>query len=284
MNSSVEPRQQRRQVAVLEGAAGVPLFERCVTGGRLTTAGGVLLRYASIALDEVDRAAELLHGAADDRSVVRLGVFASAGPALLPGVLDLMRSHAPSVDVITREGSTPSLAAGLRAGTLDVAVVGSQPPHAAPDDQDPPLELTVLAEGALLVAVPADSSIGTVGTVTPEELSEVEWVAGPYTAREPAFGTWPGLQSRPKVRHRAWDWLTKLTLVAGGHGVTTVPPYLAKSIPDTIRLVRVTGGEPVLRRASIARLPGPRSDAVSRLCACLHETAADPVTGNADRR
>jgi len=257
-----------RQIAALERAAGVALFERRAAGVRLTAAGRTMLQHASVALDQVDRAGQLVRGAAEtDRVVLRLGVFTSAGAALVPDTVELMRRRAPHVDVVTREGSTPSLAAGLRASTLDVAVIGSQPPYPPPDDEDPPFELTVLLEGELVVAVPADSAIGPDGQ------------ASPHTSREPAFGAWPALQQRPAVAHQARDWLTKLTLVARGCGVTTVPPYLAQLMPPGVRLVRVADSEPIRRRASIARLPGPPSDAVAQLCSCLRDTALDLPLG-----
>ena len=269
-----------RQVAALERAAGVPLFTRTAAGAWITPAGRTLVEHASAALDGVDRAARLARGDVDTARIpVRLGVFSSAGSALIPDTLDLMRQRAPHVDVVTREGSTPSLAAGLRAATLDVALLGSQPPYGAPDDHDPPLDLEILLEGELVVAVPANGALGIGGRVNLAELSAATWVSSPHTSREPAFGTWPALQRRPLVGHQARDWLTKLTLVARGFGVTTVPPYLAATVPDGVRLVRVVDGDPVRRRATIARLPGPVPAAVAQVCSCLRDAARDLPLG-----
>ena len=265
-----------RQVAALERAAGLRLFERTAAGARITPAGRTLAAHGSAALDEVDRAARVARGDVDTARVpVRLGVFSSAGSAIIPDTLDLMRERAPQVEVVTREGSTPSLAAGLRAATLDVAVLGSQPPYAAPDDEDPPLDLEVLLEGELLIAVPGTSPLGHDGGVSLNDLATAPWVSSPYTSREPTFGTWPALPRRPAIAHQARDWLTKLTLVARGYGITTVPPYLTALVPDSVRLVRVLDSEPVWRRASIARLPGPAPEAVRQLFACLRDAAAD---------
>lgn len=262
-----------RQVAALEKAAGAQLFVRRATGARVTPAGQTLLHHASTALDEVDRATRVLQGGADEGQVtVRLGFFASVGPALIPGVLSAMRARAPHVEVITREVSTPALVAGLRAATLDLAVLGLRPPYPAPDDEDPPLVLEVLLEGELLVAVPADSSIGRDGHTTAAELAAAIWVSSPRTARDPSFGVWPALQQRPLVRHEARDWLSKLTLVSHGFGVTTIPPYLTGLLPANVRAVQVDG-EPVKRRASIARLPEPCPVAVDELLSSLRSAA-----------
>lgn len=63
--------------------------------------------------------------------------------------------------------------------------------------------------------------------------------------------------------HSARDWLTKLHLVAAGHGVTTVPPFLAPVLPPGVMLLRVDGTPPEVRRLNVARLPGRPPAAVT---------------------
>jgi DNA-binding transcriptional LysR family regulator len=259
-----------RQVAALEQAARAQLFERTPNGARITAAGRALLSPAASALDEIDRAAQAL-SAPGRPGTVRVGVFTSAGAPLLVPALRLMRSRAPHVTVLTRDGSTPSLVRSLRASNIDVAVLGMQPPFPAVDDQEPALVLDTLVEGELLVAVPADSPIGGDGETTLAELEDTTWISSPHTAQEPGFGVWPALQKRPRVHYQSRDWLTKLHLVAGGLGVTTVPPYLIGLLPDGVRLVRVIDGPPVMRRAALARLPGRLPTGVSEFVSCLRE-------------
>jgi DNA-binding transcriptional LysR family regulator len=268
-----------RQMAVLEHAAGVELFERRVGGARLSVAGMIFLRHASAALDEVDRAERVLHEPDPSGSTVRLGVFTSLGAALVPDALALMRHRLPAVEVITREGSTPALTRSLRAATLDLAAITSRPPYSAPDDLNPPLELGVLLEGDLLVAVPARGDLGRDGSVTLAELQRATWISSPQTPSEPGLGVWPALPQRPTIGHQTRDWLSKLTLVAAGYGVTTLPSYLAGLMPDGVRLVRVSDGAPVSRRVLLARLPGTATDAVTELADCLTEAAGNlPLT------
>jgi DNA-binding transcriptional LysR family regulator len=260
-----------RQVAALEHAARAQLFERTPNGARITAAGRALLAPAASALDEIDRASQALGAPGPRPATVRVGVFTSAGAALLTPALLLMRTRTPHVTVLTREGATPSLVRSLRASTIDVAVLGMQPPYPAVDDQEPALELDTLVEGELAVAVPADSPIGGDGETTLAELEKAQWVASPHTAQEPGFGVWPALPSRPRVHHQARDWLTKLHLVASGLGVTTVPPYMVGLLPDGVRLVRVIDGPPVTRRAALARFPGRSRAGVSEFASCLRD-------------
>lgn len=254
-----------RQIAALERSTGVPLFTRSSTGVRLTGAGRTLLRHAATALDEIDRATRSIRTTDDEPAVVRVGFFPSAGAALVPMLVMGLRHESPGITITTREASTPSLLRGLRAATLDLAVIGSQPSHASPGDEAHAVVLETLIEGEVVVAVPFGSGIGADGTVTLAQLQECTWITSSSSSKEPGFGAWPALLNRPTITYQARDWLTKLTLVATGLGVTTVPPYLAALIPDGVRLVTVIDGPPVIRRASLARLSGPQSDPVRQV-------------------
>jgi DNA-binding transcriptional LysR family regulator len=220
-----------RQVAALERAAGVRLFDRSSKGVRITGAGRTLLRHASNALDEVDQAARTVHNTGAARAVVRVGLFPSAGAAFVPPLVASLRQDCPGITVTIREGSTPSLLRSVRASSLDLAVIGSQPSHAPLGDEARAVVLEALVEGEVVVAVPSRSSIGPDGTVTVAQLQECVWITSSSSSREPGFGAWPALLNRPAATYHARDWLTKLTLVAHGLGVTTVPPYLGASSP-----------------------------------------------------
>jgi len=144
-----------RAAASLERAAGAPLLERRHDGVRPTTAGHVVLRHAATVLDQIDAAARELAGLPAEAGTVRLGWFTSAGASLLPRALAALRRTHPGITVITREGSTPTLVRALRAGTVDLALLASAPPFRPPDAETPPLDLQVLAERGLCLAVPA---------------------------------------------------------------------------------------------------------------------------------
>ena len=258
-----------RQVSVLEREAGAVLFERRPGGARLTPAGLTLLRHARVVLAEIEAARRELSGARSTTRPVRLGVYISAGAALLPRTLTALRAGHPEIGVTSREGTTPALVRALRAGTLDLAVITSRPPHLAPDTELPVLEVDPLAELELLVAVAEPGPFAGQDSVTLAELADADWIASPSSGAEPLMGVWPGLAGRPRVAHTARDWLTKLRLVQAGCGMTTLPPDLATGLPDGVRAVRVDDGPTQLRRTAIARLPGPRSATVDAVVAAL---------------
>jgi DNA-binding transcriptional LysR family regulator len=220
-----------RQVASLERAAGAPLLERRHDGVRPTTAGHIVLRHAATVLDQIDAAARELAGLPAEAGTVRLGWFTSAGASLLPRALAALRRTHPAITVITREGSTPALVRALRAGTVDLALLASAPPFRPPDAETPPLDLQVLAERTLCLAVPATHPLARQNAADVADLRGQRWIASPSAADQTLMGVWPGLDERPEITHTARDWLTKLHLVAAGCGLTTVPASFAAIAP-----------------------------------------------------
>ncbi|MFB9836452.1 LysR family transcriptional regulator, partial [Actinoallomurus acaciae] len=247
-----------RQIASLERAAGTPLLERRHDGVRLTPAGHVVVRRAATVLDQVDATARELAGLPDEHGTVRLGWFASAGAGVVPRALAALRRTHPGITVITREGSTPALVRALRAGTLDLALVASAPPFRPLDTETPALELRVLAERSLRLAVPAAHPLARGDFVDVADLHGRRWIAG--SGDDQVMGVWPGLDERPEIAHTARDWLAKLHLVAAGCGITTVSASLAATVPDGVKILPVRGGPREQRRILLARLPRLRPE------------------------
>jgi DNA-binding transcriptional LysR family regulator len=262
-----------RQVAALEHATGAQLFDRHPGGVRLTAAGHALLRHAHVALDALDTAERELRGVTAERGRVRFGAFPAAAAVILPHALAALRRERPDVEVVTREGPTPALVRALRAGSLDVAIVSSRPPHRSPDTEDPPLHVEPLLESQLVLAVPEKGRFGGRDRVTAGEITGEPWIASPAHRDEPLLGVWPGLPGRPQIRHTAGDWLTKLHLVAAGAGITTVPATLASVLPAGVRLVAVDGVAEEVRRVSLVWMPGPVTASAHALIQALRDAA-----------
>lgn len=273
-----------RQAAALEREAGKPLFERHRTGVHLTPAGLTLLRHARVVLDALEAARRDL----DDRDLVqrvRLGSLISAGAVLVPTALAALRRTHPALEVSTREGTTPALVRAIRAGSLDLAVITSRPPHRPPDTELPRLIVEQLGEVELLVAAPATGRFAGRTTVTVDELVDAPWIASPATT-EPLLGVWPGLPGRPHIAHRARDWLAKLALVAAGCGVTTVPSGLFPALPPEVITLRVVTGSHAraateLRRLSLVRTPAPLTPPNEAVIEALRSAATPFAHGSA---
>lgn len=194
-----------RQIAALEKESGARLFDRHPGGVRLTKSGLIMLRHGCIVLDEMAAAQRELNGAEPNLHPVRLGAFISAGAVVLPRALRLLREIHPDNHVTTREGTTPALVRALRAGTLDLAVISSRPPHRPPDTELPALVATTIDETSLVIAASSHGRFAGRAMVDVEELDGVGWIASPSTGGETLLGVWPGLAGRPRVAHTARD-------------------------------------------------------------------------------
>ncbi|MFS8102723.1 LysR family transcriptional regulator [Lentzea alba] len=256
-----------RQIAALERVVRAPLLDRQRDGVQLTDTGHVLLRHAGLVLAQLDAASRELSGLPATAGTVRLGWFTSAGGALVPSALAALRRSHPALTVTTREGTTASLVRALRARTVDLAVLETQPPQPL-DDETPALRTKVLDERELLLAVPSTHPLAHKDSVDVADLRGWAWIASP----PPGLGVWPGLDERQTVAHMARDWMAKLQLVASGAGITTLPESLASSVPHGVRVLHVRGGSRERRRIVVAwlNLSEPASVVVDALVSGSH--------------
>jgi DNA-binding transcriptional LysR family regulator len=231
----------------------------------LTPAGARLLIRAIRVLEELDAAASELRVAAGP---VRLGAFAMAAAGLVPRSLAALP---PELKVTLREATTPALTRALRAGTLDLAVLAQSPPFRPPDAESPALELRLLAEHELAVAVPAAHPLAQARAVEVEQLSGQVWAASRSDTGDNLLGVWPGLAERPDVRYVVRDWHAKLQLVAAGLAITTIGRM--DGLPPGVAIVAVRGEPQELRRIVLARRPGPLDGAALSVADALQRQA-----------
>lgn len=112
------------QIAQLEGALGVRLFERDTTHVKVTAAGAALVARARDLIEDADRLADEAVRAADPLSgLLRLGVIPTVGPYLLPEVALPLREAFPKLRFSWVEDKTAQLAAQLRTSVIDGAIV-----------------------------------------------------------------------------------------------------------------------------------------------------------------
>jgi DNA-binding transcriptional LysR family regulator len=141
-----------QQVAALERAVGMPLFDR--PGGpraaRLTPAGELLLEHAETVLAELGLAQRRL----DDLRAgiggrLRLGTFQSVSVKLLPRIISDVRREAPAVDIeLHQSDDNAALLAGLAADDFDLSFVLGPV-------RDPSLDVTELCTDPFVAVVAA---------------------------------------------------------------------------------------------------------------------------------
>lgn len=241
-----------RQIAAIERAAGAELLERRRDGVRLTAAGRVVMRRATVVLDEIEATARELSGLPDQAGTVRLGWFPSAGAALVPRALAALRRTHPGLEVVGREGGTPALVRALRAGESSIWRCSGRHRPSVPRTRSRPRSRCGHSANAPCVwqCPPRTRSRAVTSSMWPTCAGSAGSPVPPC-GEDRLMGVWPGLDERPEIAHTARDWLAKLQLVAAGCGLTTVPAVLA------LRRAARRARPPGTGRAPGAAAPGP---------------------------
>ncbi|AJE86667.1 LysR family transcriptional regulator [Streptomyces albus] len=261
-----------RQVAAMEAAAGGPLFDRRPRGVELTPAGQVLVRRATAVLADLAATEGELAGLRD-RLAGRLaiGAYPTAAMALVPRAMAQLVSGHPGLAVVLEEAATPALLRRLRAGRLDVAVIGVG--HGLPDYDLSGLRQAAALQGDLLVAVPEGHRFTGQDHVTVAELAHEHWIAGDGAAGDPQFGAWPTLPD-PHIAHTARGWSTRLGLVAAGLGLTVIPDLALPVLPTGVRAVAVADSHWPGRATVVVTGPRPSARAQAMVTALRDRSAS----------
>ncbi|MGI5487226.1 LysR family transcriptional regulator [Microtetraspora malaysiensis] len=271
-----------RGIASLEARAGGPLFERLPRGVRLTPAGHALHRHAVDVLDRLRSAAEEL--SAIHRGVagrLRVGAFATANAALVPGALRAFLRRGPDVETQIVEGPSARLMERLADGSIDVAVVSDYPSALV---TGPESTLTPLMESELLVALPSGHPLAGRAVVDLRDLRDENWIEAPPRGHTTMLLTACARAGfTPRAGFRVAEWTGKFGYVAAGLGVTLVPAMAADGVRGRTDLVLRPLGEFAPRRSVYAALPSaaPLPAAVTFLRLLQDEVAAQTTPGRA---
>lgn len=227
------------QVATLERELGVRLFARTSRRVEITAAGEAFLPAARRALEAVDRAAADAAAAVGEvRGTLRLGVIPTVTAVDVPVVLRRFRAAHPQVRVSLRVAASDALVAAVRAGEVDVAVLG------LPEDQAPAgVRARELArERHVAVVGPAHPLAGRarvdLGRLADETFVDFPTGSPGRAQSDRAFAA-AGLRRDVAFEVTAADLL--LGLVGEGLAVALLPEPLVTA-RDDVAVLRVTRG------------------------------------------
>jgi LysR family transcriptional activator of nhaA len=221
------------QLRTLERSLGVSLFERQVSGLKLTDAGRLAFDHTSLMFRAGERLMQALgHDPAVLPRTLRVGITGAVGRATSTTFMIPLLALEDSVPSI-RTGDSVDLIRDLRANELDLAMIESEPPPAARQG----LEMVELDRMTLLAVAPPDvtpaSDWQNVGLIQYRASSGLRWDVEAYLEEH-------GLC--PKVVGECDDALFLLEAAVRGY-VAFVPRSVAR---DAIAMGRLK---------AIARLP-----------------------------
>lgn len=252
------------QIRKLEDELGVALVERAPRKVMLTPVGREIVERARRILAEVDQLGEVARRSRDpEAGSVRLGIFPTLGPYLLPHVVPRIRKRFPQLELLLVEEKSDVLLQRLREGTLDAALL-ALPLH---DDQ---LHAEFLFEEPFLLAVPESHPLANHGPLALEDLSSqtLLLLEDGHCLRDQALDVCRTAGAGENGGFRATSLETLRQMVAANVGVTLLPslavkPPVARS--DAIRLLPFRDPQPSRRIAMAWR----RSSAMSGFLAQL---------------
>jgi LysR family hydrogen peroxide-inducible transcriptional activator len=213
------------QVAQVEDALGVRLFERGAGRVLLTAPGAELLeraRYVLLAADELVQAARRVSDPL--AGTIRLGVIPTVSAYLLPAVTPALRRKLPRLRVAWVEDKTEVLVRKLAEGAIEGAVLALEA-----DIGDVAHE-TIAVDPFVLVLRPEHPLAKKRGPVTDAELrgEELLLLDDGHCFRDQVLEVC-GTARAEEGELRATSLPTLVQMVAGGVGITLIPE-LAKDV------------------------------------------------------
>ncbi|MFG1480103.1 LysR substrate-binding domain-containing protein [Xanthobacter sp. V4C-4] len=231
------------QIRKLEEELGVPLVERAPRKVMLTPAGRDAVERARRILSEVDQMKEAARRSrAAEGGTLRLGVFPTLGPYLLPHVVPMIRARFPQLELALFEEKSADLIARLSAGTLDAAFL-ALPVH------DHHLHAEFLFEEPFLLAVPRDHVLAQRRSLHLDELGQhnLMLLEDGHCLRDQALEVCQLSGAREKTEFRATSLETLRQMVVAGAGLTLLPMLATKNQPqrtDNIHLLDFVDSRP----------------------------------------
>ena len=152
------------QIRKLEEELGVILVDRISSPLVLTPVGQRVAEQARKTLASAEAIHVIAQEATGTLTELRLGVFPTLGPYLLPYILPQVRRHLPDLQLLLTEEKTQLLVTMLQAGQLDAVLI-------AMPVTDPRLETRPLFREEFVLAAPAGHPLAAVTGAGPGEAS-----------------------------------------------------------------------------------------------------------------
>ena len=232
------------QIAELEAALGVALFERDRRRVLVTAAGKELVERARRLLVDADDLAAAARGAGDPLAgTLRIGVIPTISPYLLPSATPALRAAYPRLTTVWVEDKTAALARALEDGAVDAALL-------ALEAELGEVEHEVVADDPFVLATRADDPLGAKASpARPSELrrAQVLLLDDGHCFRDQALAYCARTRAE-ELEFRATSLTTLAQMVAGGVGVTLLPSLAVETEAPRARLHVRALADPVPHR------------------------------------
>src|ERR1700754_3526627 len=240
------------QIRKLEDELGVALVERTPRKVLLTETGREIARRARGVLSQVDEIKSIAQRTRDPESgTIRLGIFPTLGPYLLPHVIPHLRQRFQRLELLLREEKTEQILGMMREGALDAGIL-ALPMH------DESLHVEFLFEEPFVLAVPDNHPLAGRQCLKMEDLSDQNLLLleDGHCLRDQALEVCHLAGAGEKTGFRATSLETLRQMVSANVGITLLPtlaikPPMART--DNVHLLEFAGHAPSRRLALVWR-------------------------------
>ncbi|MDR3445166.1 MULTISPECIES: DNA-binding transcriptional regulator OxyR [Dyella] len=239
------------QIKKLEDELGVALVERTPRKVLLTETGREIARRARGVLSEIEEIKAIAQRTRDPESgTLRLGIFPTLGPYLLPHLVPQVRKQFPRLELLLVEEKTEQVIRLLREGSLDVGIL-ALPLH------EESLHTEFLFEEPFVLAVPENHPLAhkqkrlKLDDLEDESLLLLE---DGHCMRDQALEVCQLAGAGERSGFRATSLETLRQMVAANVGITLLPTLAIKppvARTDNVHLLEFAG-HPPSRRIALA--------------------------------
>jgi LysR family hydrogen peroxide-inducible transcriptional activator len=256
------------QIKKIEDELGVTLVERAPRNVMLTEAGAEIAQRARVVLNEIEQIRAIARRSLDpEAGSLKLGIFPTLGPYLLPHVVPRLRERFPRMELLLTEEKTEILLQLLQEGRIDAAVL-ALPLH---EDQ---LHAELLFEEPFVLAVPADHALAGRNRLGLHDIADqrVLLLDEGHCLRDQALDVCHLAGASEKDGFRATSLETLRQMVAAGVGVTLLP-LLAVQPPvprsESLKLLRFTDSSPTRQIALVWRKSSAHAEFLHKVAEVL---------------
>ena len=233
-----------RQIRDLEEELGVALLERTAKAVRLTEAGRVFLKEACAVLVRADEAVAAVRAIAGGvRGELHVGYAPSLTVQILPRALRKFQAEFPGARVSLHDLSTEEMLAGLRDGSLDLAL------RVEPTGEKlRGLRFHELARFPICVAVAPSHRLAKNRTLTLAKIATEPLIA--YSRADyPEYHTslaeiFAPLGHTPAIAEEHDSVSSLIAAVEAGRGIALIPSSMACFAGPRLRILPLTSASP----------------------------------------
>lgn len=261
-----------QQIRQLEEACGTPLFDRLGKSVRVTPLGREFVERARRIVEQADALETFLTGQRGrPERALRFGLIPTVAPYLLPDIFPALQTELPGLSFSVSESRTDVLVEGIEDGSLDMALIATEPRPGGPK-----LVVAPLFADAFVLATAAGEAPAEPVPIDQLDHDRMLLLDEGHCFRDQAIAACGLDRDMSRRTFAATSLSTIVEFVANGQGITLLPSIaLRKEATDgriAVHALESPGAHRQLRL--VWRDGAPYAEVFAEVAAVIRETRA----------